>query len=363
MSSFITKEKKDLKQYYSRYGGYWRFPDLLDYCYLVNPFFPTQEMTEEMKSSFDTLLRNYPSGTRVNSFLVSKIFGIEQDFVLVGNGAAELIKALMEGFAGTLGYVLPTFEEYPNRLSPDCLVPFTPTSEDFHYSASDIKLFFENKPVDTLLLINPDNPSGNYIPYSSLLDLIDWTKDKRIRLVVDESFVDFADVRGQRSLLENRLLADNKHLVVIKSISKSYGVPGLRLGILASGNIGLISKLKKAVAIWNINSFGEYYMQIYEKYQNDYESACRLFVEERETFFKELNEVPFLKVYSSQANYFLCKVIDRFSSTELAARLLEKNILIKDCSSKKGFNGGNYIRLAVRDRKDNSYLITTLKSL
>lgn len=363
MSSFITKEKKDLNQYYGRYGGYWRFPDLLDYCYLVNPFFPTQEMTEKMKSSFDTLLRNYPSGMRVNSFLVSKIFGVEQDFILVGNGAAELIKTFMEGFSGTLGYVLPTFEEYPNRLSSDCLVPFTPTSEDFHYSAADIKLFFEDRPINTLLLINPDNPSGNYIPYYSLLDLINWTKDKGIRLVVDESFVDFANVSGQISLLENGLLSDNKHLVVVKSISKSYGVPGLRLGILASGNTELISKLKKEVAIWNINSFGEFYMQIYENYQKDYESACKSFIEERATFFKELNEVRFLKVYPSQANYFLCKVTDRFSSTELATLLLEKNILIKDCSTKKGFKGESYIRLAVRDRKDNSYLISILKTL
>ena len=363
MGSFITKEKESLNQYYSRYGGYWRFPDLLDYCYLVNPFFPPQAMIEELKSGFDKLLRNYPSGMGVNSLLVSNIFGIEQKYILVGNGAAELIKALMEGFGGTLGYVLPTFEEYPNRISPNYLVAFTPASEDFHYSAADLMLFFEDKPIDTLLLINPDNPSGNYIPYGSLLDLIYWAKDKGIQLVVDESFVDFADVNGRTSLLENSLLADNKHLVVVKSISKSYGVPGLRLGILASGNIELISTLKKEVAIWNINSFGEFYLQIYKKYHKDYEYACGLFIEERASFLKELDAIRFLKVFPSQANYFLCKVTDRFSSAEFAALLLEKNILIKDCSTKKGFNGENYIRLAVRNRKDNSYLMTALKSL
>ena len=149
----------------------------------------------------------------------------------------------------------------------------------------------------------------------------------------------------------------------MKSISKSYGVPGLRLGILASGDTDLISRLKRDVAIWNINSFGEFYLQIYEKYHKDYDEACRSFIKEREMFFRELNEVPFLKVNSSQANYFLCEVTDRFTSRELAYLLLKKNILIKDCGSKKAFDGGNYIRLAVRDRRDNSYLVDILKSL
>ena len=363
MNDAVSNNRGLLKQYYSRYGGYWRFPELLDYCYLVNPFFPPQKMVEEIKANFDVLLRNYPSGMMVNSQLVSHIYGVEQEFILVGNGAAELIKALMEGYVGFLGNVLPTFEEYPNRLTPDHLIQFTPQSEGFRYSATDLKAFFADKPIDTLLLINPDNPSGNFIPYFDLLDLIQWTKDNDIRFVLDESFVDFVDGDGKSSLLENDILVDNKHLIVIKSISKSFGVPGLRLGILASGDMALVSKLKKNVAIWNINSFGEYYLQIYHKYIKDYGIACTLFKEERAAFFKELSSVPFLKVYPSQANYFLCKVSDRFSSTGLAEQLLSKNILIKDCKNKSAFMGGNYIRLAVRDNKDNKYLVDTLNNL
>lgn len=347
----------------SRYGGYWRYPQMLDFCYLVNPYFPPQKMMDEIKASFETLMRNYPSGMRVNSLLASKNFGVRQEFIVVGNGAAELIKALMEGYTGVLGNVLPTFEEYPNRLSPEKLIQFVPRKEGFKYTADDLKAFFDDKPIDTLLLINPDNPSGNYITYPELLSLIQWTKEKGIRFIVDESFVDFANVEGPTSLLNNTILAESRHLVVVKSISKSYGVPGLRLGILASGDTDLISRLKRDVAIWNINSFGEFYLQIYEKYHKDYDEACRSFIKEREMFFRELNEVPFLKVNPSQANYFLCEVTDRFTSRELAYLLLKNNILIKDCGSKKAFDGGNYIRLAVRDRRDNSYLVDVLKSL
>lgn len=359
---FAPTDDEHYKAISSRYGGYWRYPQMLDFCYLVNPYFPPQRMIDEIKASFEALMREYPSGMRVNSLLASKNFGVRQEYILVGNGAAELIKAYMENWTGKLGNILPTFEEYPNRKNDQSLVQYIPQTDGFKYTATDIKHFFANKDIDTLLLINPDNPSGNYIPFVELLDLIQWTKERGLRFIVDESFVDFAKVEGQFSLFDNGILAVNPHLIVVKSISKSYGVPGLRLGVLASGNTEVIAKLKKQVAIWNINSFGEFYMQIYEKYHKDYDKACELFREERTLFKAELEGIPFLHVFDSQANYFLCKVTDRFTSHELALKLLKCNILIKDCAMKKAFNNGNYIRLAVRDRKDNHYLAETLKS-
>ena len=101
-----------------RYGGYWRYPKLLDFCYLVNPYFPPKKMVEEIKSNFTELMSQYPSGLRVNSLLAAKNFGLEQEHIVVGNGAAELIKSLMEnsGFK-RVGFIRPTFEEYPNRLA------------------------------------------------------------------------------------------------------------------------------------------------------------------------------------------------------------------------------------------------------
>lgn len=362
-SMFAPTEDEHFQAIATRYGGYWRYPQMLDFCYLVNPYFPPQRMIDEIKANFETLMREYPSGMRVNSLLAAKNFGVKQEYILVGNGAAELIKALMENGAGVLGNVLPTFEEYPNRCDATKLVQYIPAKEGFKYNADDLMQFFGDKKIDTLLLINPDNPSGNYIPYQELLNLMEWTKEKGIRFVVDESFVDFAAVEGPYSLLDNALLSAYPHLVVVKSISKSYGVPGFRLGIMASGDTELIARMKKEVAIWNINSFGEFYLQIYEKYHQNYVKACETFRAERELFRKELQEIPYLQVYDSQANYFLCKVTDRFTSHELALKLLKHNILIKDCGTKKAFNGGNYIRLAVRNRKDNHYLTETLKKL
>lgn len=347
----------------SRYGGYWRYPKMLDFCYLVNPYFPPQRMIDEMKANFEVLMREYPSGMRVNSLLAAKNFEVKQDYIVIGNGAAELIKLLMENWIGKLGNIIPTFEEYPNRIDAKHIVQYTPTAEGFKYSADDVIKYFDDKDIESLLLINPDNPSGNYIPFNDILRIIKWSKDKGIQFIVDESFVDFASVEGKVSLFDNSILSENKHLIVVKSISKSYGVPGFRLGVLASGNTELISNIKKQVAIWNINSFGEFYMQIYEKYNKDYSKACNAFKEERSIFYNELKEIPFLEVYPSQANYFLCKVKNKYASHELALQLLKHNILIKDCGTKKAFNGDSYIRIAVRDRRDNKYLVKILKEL
>ncbi len=359
---FATPEEK-LKKIQQSYGGYWRYPKLLDFCYLVNPYFPRRRMIDEMKANFETLLREYPSGMGVNSLLAGKYFGIKQKYVVVGNGAAELIKSLMENHQGKIGVIYPTFEEYPNRHDDDSIVKFHPENPDFSYTASDLINFFSDKDISSLLIVNPDNPSGNFIPYGDLISLAEWIAQKGIQLIIDESFVDFSDNGFDDTLLRNDLLETYPHLCVMKSISKSYGVPGLRLGILASSNEGLIKRMKKDVAIWNINSFGEFYMQIYGKYEKDYARACDKFRAEREIFRKELSGIPFLRVIPSQANYFLCELTGGVSSHDLTLRLLtDHDILIKDCTTKKGFgkDGRQYVRIAIRDRHDNALLTKAL---
>lgn len=361
--TIFAEGQQKLGLYHKRYGGYWRFPKLKDFCYLVNPYFPSQKMKDELKSNFDVLLTEYPSGMHINTLVMAKNFGLKQDYVVVGNGAAELIKALMESIEGNIGIIYPTFEEYPNRYT-QTIVPFIPQNKNFHYSAKDLIDFYSKNPVTTLLLINPDNPSGNFIPLNELKELLEWTAEQHINFIVDESFVDFSNEGENNSLLRNDVLENYPQLMVVKSISKSYGVPGLRLGLVASSDKESILHLRKSVSIWNINSFAEFYMQIYSKYDAEYKQACERFREERDLFYKELQSVNYLRVIPSQANYFLCEVTSRFTSKELSATLLERyNLLIKDCGTKSAFNGENYIRLAVRNREDNHHLVTILKEV
>lgn len=362
--TIFADEEDQLPLYQKRFGGYWRFPKLLDYCYLVNPFFPPQKLKDEIKANFDILLSQYPSGMRINSLLMAKYFNLKQKYVCVGNGAAELIKALLSEIDGKIGMVFPTFEEYPNRYNPDSIEVFIPQNNNFSYTITDLITWFKDKNISSLVLINPDNPSGNYIPKVDVLFLANWCQTNHIQLIIDESFVDFTFESQLNSLLHNDILQNFPNLIVIKSISKSYGVPGFRLGAIVSGNVTLIEKIKKEVSIWNINSFAEYYMQIFGKYESDYEISCQLFSRERERFFNDLKQISWLRVIPSQANYFLCEVKEKFSSQELMRILLIKfGILIKDCSTKPGFERKNYIRIAIRGTEDNQKLFKILSTI
>lgn len=359
--SLLAGKEEKLEKMQQRFGGYWRYPKLIDFCYLVNPYFPNKKLVSEMQTNFERLLGEYPSGMGVNSLIAAKIFGLHASQVIVGNGAAELIKSLMERFTGRLGMAFPTFQEYPNRKAEKDVVPYFVTNDEFRYTAKDLMDFYEDKDIEVLTLINPDNPSGNYIRREDVLKLSEWCEKKNIRFVVDESFVDFVDEEETTTLLDAEILKANPNLIVVKSISKSYGVPGLRLGVLASSDEELIAEMKKDVAIWNINSFAEFYLQIYEKYAKDYAKAIEKFKQTRAAYIKDLQALSGLRVLPTQANYVLCEVTSGVTSRKLAEDLLEENILIKDLSTKKGFDGKNYIRLAVRDEKDNAILVEALK--
>lgn len=359
--ALFAEDKDVINKYYGRFGGFWRFPQMLDFCYLVNPFFNSSRIIDEMEAYFRTLISSYPSGMKINSLIASKCWGIREEHIIPGNGAAELIKALMEFLPGTLGITRPMFEEYPNRRDKSSLVTFIPSNPDFRYTAQDLMDFFGKNHADNLMLINPDNPSGNFIPVDDVLKLAAWCQKQGTRLIVDESFVDFSIGYEQNSLLRDDILEAYPQMVVLKSISKSYGVPGIRLGILCSADTEIIAKMKQMVSIWNINSFAEYFMQIYTKYEKDYHRACEQFIAEREDFERKLRTIPFLRVMPSQANYFLCEVLPPFTARELVVRMLQQhNILLRDCSDKQGLDGKQYIRISIRSHEDNAQLISAM---
>jgi histidinol-phosphate/aromatic aminotransferase/cobyric acid decarboxylase-like protein/choline kinase len=360
-SIFTTSGEDKLRRIQSRYGGYWRYPDLIDFCYLVNPFYPTPKLLDEIKANFERLICYYPSGMEVNSLLAAKYFGLHKQNVVVGNGAAELIKSLMENLCGKIGIVLPTFDEYPNRKNPEDIIAYYPDNNDYAYTATDLIEFYDDKDVSVLLLINPDNPSGNYIFKKDVLQIAKWAQEKSITFIVDESFVDFVDKEESGTLLKTEILEQYPNLFVVKSISKSFGVPGLRLGVLASYNNEMISFLKKDIAIWNINSFAEFYMQIFEKYKNDYENAMYEFKKVRKEYIENLSNIKNLRVIPTQANYVLCEILGKYTAKELTSVLLDKyKIFIKDLSTKKGFNG-EFIRIAIKRPEENDKLVEAVR--
>ena len=347
-----------------RYGGYWRFPQIKDFCYLVNPYFPPAKMVSELTASFGTLLTQYPSGAAQQSLLASKIFNVMPEHIAVGNGAAELISSLSKFVTGKVAVPFPTFNEYPERFAAAEVIPVPTNMENFSYSVDDIIATVKKEQAQAAVLINPDNPTGNFLDRDEVLRLCAELKKLNAILFFDESFIDFAEKGRRYTLIDENILSEYPNLIAVKSISKSYGVPGLRLGVLACSDETYIMRIRKTNAIWNINSFGEYFLQIYDKYSKTYAAACDSIAEERSRFAKRLAELKDFTVFPSQANYLLCKLTGKVQAEELAVQLLEKyNIFIKDLSSKKCFEKGGYIRLAVRDQTDNDALVAALKDI
>lgn len=365
-STRFSSGKEHLESMYKTFGGYWRYPAMLDFCYLVNPYFPPKALVNEMKQMSDILLESYPSGDKQQSLLAGKIFGVLPEHIAVGNGAAELIASISELSSGKVVVPFPTFNEYPNRFGNENTV-WLPANEDFSYSVEDIVRSAEENSASYVLLINPDNPSGHFFTKQEVIILAEQLSSKNVKLILDESFVDFAEPEIRFTFIDEELISKHKNVIVIKSISKSYGVPGIRLGVLVSSDESLIEKIQKNTSIWNINSFAEFFLQIFDKYKKFYGSACDKIAEERGRFSSELSKIPGVKVYESQANYLLCKLsgeAEKIGSLGLAEKLLDGyNILIKDLSSKKGFEKGQFIRLAVRNCQDNDRLIFALKEI
>ena len=355
---FAPDTKKKMQLFSKRYGGYWRFNDVKDYCYLVNPYFPTKKMIDKMKYFYDELLFNYPSGQNIERICASRLFdNLSEENILIGNGAAELINILRYVVGEKLALTIPSFNEYV-RCFPNSKISFINSSED-NYRLSKDKLINKLDDVDTLIVISPDNPSGSHLTYEEVIELLEKAKEKNKQVIFDESFIDFAD--DNYTLINDDILNRYKNLIVIKSISKSYGVPGLRLGILACGDQDKINILKNSLPVWNINSFGEYFLQIMNVYKKDYVEGCKKIKIERTRFYNLLKEIDGLEVYPSQANYLMIK-LNELGANELAEYLLEENkILIKVLNGKNGFDDGEYIRVAIKKEEENNYLVDSIK--
>ncbi|MCY1362929.1 Threonine-phosphate decarboxylase [compost metagenome] len=335
---------------------------MIDFCYLVNPYFPDEVFLNECQTYFKELVSQYPSGSGVQSLLAAKLFEIEPSQIVVTNGAAESIKTLSKVLPGKFGILEPTFYEYIDAIGADRIVTSVVDSEGYRYDID--KLYKLSELAENIILINPDNPSGNFIRKRDIIGLLGHLKNLNKTLILDESFIDFATEGFAESLFDAEVINEFDNLIIIKSISKSYGVPGIRLGVTASSNTRLIRAIDKETSIWNINSFGEFFLQIIGKYKDKYRDGCGKIVAERMRFVTELSKIPFLKVYPSEANYLLCELSQGLIATEVTQKLLfEDGLYVKDLTGKKGFEGKEFLRVAVRDESDNNKLVKSLTEL
>ena len=340
-STLFSKGDIKYDEYRKRIGGYWRFPQLTDFSVSSNPYFPTKRMLDEMRANFDTLVGAHPSGMQVNALVAGKNLGVRESYVAVGNGTAEIVDVLQRTlFKGKkLDFVL-------EDLRKDSANP------DFRFNADDVIRYFSDKAA--AVLVNPDTFSGNCMKKSDVLKVADWCGANGKLLIVDESDVDFSD--DGESLMSNDVLEKyEKSLMVIKSISKSCGLSGLRISVVASGNAAVISEIRQRICQWNINSVAEFALQIFSKYESDYKDSCLKLKKERKRFVKALQSFGFFRVIPSQSGAVLCELTNGQSAEQFCQILIERNVMAS--------GEGKFVSLAVRSREDNDKLLKVLSAL
>lgn len=355
-SMFAPSQQEKFLLLQERCGGYWRYPDLLDFCHPANPYFPPQKLMDEMKASFEKLLTQQPSGVHVTALLAAKKYGVSQKNILAGS---EVRMSKLYGGDGQKVGIVDADKRHSLWCQGENDVVFQPQNPHYTYSALDLMDYFQDQEIGYLLVENPDSFSGNYMPKADIQKLVAWTKEREITLVIDESLADFAEEENNTLILQE-ILENNPHLYVIKSISESCGVPGLKLAVLASGNVEFLDALKKSEGMGKIDSYAEFYLQIEEKYKKHYADSLLQIYRERNRLESELKIIEGIQVISSQANCILAELTGRQNAGKLCTILLQKyNLLVKDVSQKD--SGKQYLLFSIRKEEDNDKLVGALR--
>jgi len=343
------------------YGGYWRY-DFDDFSYLTNPFFPPDSMIAEMKYKLEALIANYPSGQEELDTLVSRMFNISPANVVVGNGSSQLIQMLGETLVrGPIVVPLPTFGEYERFVGRDRIVPYYTAKDQFHTCLQDYGKLVRD--VGSGVLINPDNPTGFAVRKDAFLEFLDSIQDHTRLLVLDESFTDFIDGAGKNTLLRQQIIEQYPFVAVVRSLSKEFGVAGLRLGLLAAGNSDIVSALRNRLPIWNINSLAQLFLESFLKYRDEYALSCMKVIESRNVLYEGLKGT-FLKPFPSFADFVFCEVAGGWTAPLVCDELFKQSgILIKNLGSKNGLEHNRYVRIASRTLDENRKCLSALMSL
>jgi threonine-phosphate decarboxylase len=334
------------------HGGYWRH-GFVDHAYLYNLHFPPESLFEALGGEIRELVLNYPVSQDVVAGLVGELIGQPASRIVVGNGAAELIKILSATVASKLIIPVPSFNEYANAAPPGSVVEFALDAPSFELDIDRIAAEAIACGADFAVVVTPNNPTSLSVPRADLLRLVGILERHRCTLIVDESFIDFTDAGASESL--ERDVVDHHNLAVMKSMSKAYGICGLRIGYLLTANEGLARRMRGGLHIWNLNGFAEAFLRLAPGYRQDFAESCEQVRADRSAFYHELRAIPGLTVYRPDANFVFCRLPDTSpSGPEVERRLfVEDNIYVKHCAGKTMPEADRYVRIASRTPAEN----------
>lgn len=357
-----TAKEQQFDAIESQHGGYWRH-DFIDHAYLYNLYFPPERFFKQLTSQIHELVLNYPIAQRELAGLVGALIDQPPERIVVGNGAAELIKIVSGHLARKLIVPVPSFNEYANAAPRENVVEFALNTPFFQLNVEEFAAAAIRSQADVAVVVSPNNPTSLLVPKIDLIHLLELLAPHNCMLIVDESFIDFARHRDRETL--EREIAKYPNLTIFKSMSKAYGICGLRIGYMLTDNAQFADQVRQGLHIWNLNGFAETFLVHAPEYQQEFLASCAQVRADRDKFYHDLSVISGMTLYRPDANYLFCRLPDHAPSGPEVARTLfvEHNIYIKHCLGKTMPESDRYIRIASRTQAENSVVTEALNAI
>jgi len=330
---------------------------IIDFSSNINPFIV--DSMDKIVAAGVGSLQKYPDikyrRLRKN---ISDYLGVDDSQVIPGNGATEIIYLLMRSLSGRLAIINPTFSEYRKgaELAGLSVVDFVMDwKKDFKLDLDEI--YRRKDEFDSIFICNPNNPDGSVREIKKLLEFAE--KEGKL-LIVDETFIEFADSEKDRSLVN--MVEKSKNLFIIRAVTKFFGIPGIRLGYGISSNRELLQKMYDEKEPWTINSFADSASDFIFKEEEYIRKSKEYFSKERVCMINEINKIDGIKAFNSDANFILVRFENR-NVLDVKENLLKRaGLLIRDASNFIGLDS-SFARVAIKNHEQNTVLVDALRSV
>lgn len=337
-------------------------PEVTDFCFIANPYYPDKNLIKKIQERLPVLIKSYPSSNpRISQEYLSKVLNVNPDHLLIGNGASELITIIQKEFIDDFAIPVPTFSEYTEKLRNQKHAHLYQLDPENNYQLvlNDYAEWIDQHSITSALIINPGNPTGQLISLNEMIVFLNRMQHLRL-IIVDESFMDFA-AEDIPTLLPH--IKHHPNVIIVRSMSKHCGVPGLRLGYCCTANLELLKRLKTMTPVWNINTLAEYFITQLPDTDSVYQKARLKVIRDVRFLYDELKDIEGFFVYPTGSNFLLIKILCGMNATELQQILLEEyHLYVRDCSNKAGMDD-LHIRVASQGKQKDKLLIAALKEI
>lgn len=330
--------------------------DLLDFCIPVNLHFPPAALVEMIQSDLPEILRYYPDYADTHQRHIGEMTGLAPETIVPCNGSTEIITLLCQQAEGPVLTSIPTFSRWTDLPLELCVPLYTILRRrecGFRLEVEEIVRRVREVKARTLVISNPNNPTGAWLTLEEVKALAAALTDLSA-VIVDESFIDFSDLESAASFA-----AETPNVVVVKSMGKSLGWHGVRLGY-AVAEAKRAAALRERLPLWNVNGLAAYVLKSVTRFKAEFRESFARVAQDRVYMTARLSGVPGLTVYPSKANFLFVELAEGVPGKRLRDALLRNHgVMVRECSNKIG-SSQQYLRVAVQGREAVDVLVSAL---